>query len=563
MARHRAWIFQATPRSRDIAAELGAGDTLSWSVARYGRELQPGDRVYYWQSGRDAGIYGVGRVTLVSTRQPDGRYAVQTGHERALFAPITRAELRADPTLRDLAVLRQPRGTVFPLSSAHELALARRLGAGALLLGVPIARRQAGTIRLIPDMDGDLAERVEDMYARGEEVIVALHDAGEVVESGRVGAVRRRRDGTLALRLRYLDAEAARDLPRELLAQDGNPDAVVALSWPARPEPDPALPRRVAEPPAAYRLAPRFAPTPAEVSSDLVLPPALVDQLVAAVNAGRHIVLMGLPGTGKTTLALNLAYAATRAGLCAGPLLATATADWSTFDTVGGLMPGPDGALRFAEGVALRALRENRWLVLDELNRADIDKAFGPLLTVVSGGPVELPTVTVGGLPVRIEPGPGAAALSADGAAYHAGAEWRIVATMNTLDRAALFSFSLAFARRFAFILVPPPQPEALLELIRRRVTPDEAAMALLHRLIAVTPRPLGPAILLDAARYIVARADAGALAEAVGALILPQLEGLDHTALAAFVAALAPALGPSGDVALRAYVEALYGDGR
>jgi hypothetical protein len=37
---------------------------------------------------------------------------------------------------------------------------------------------------------------------------------------------------------------------------------------------------------------------------------------------------------------------------------------------------------------------------------------FGPLLTVLSGGPVDLPTVTVEGRPVRIEP---VAAQSRDG----------------------------------------------------------------------------------------------------------------------------------------------------
>ena len=385
-------------------------------MTRYGRALRPGDRVYYWQAGRDAGIYGLGRVHTVSVRAADGHYTVRTAHERALFAPITRAELRADPELRGLAVLRQPRGTVFPVAPAQDVALARRTGASVMVLAVPASRHVARAVRLRRATDGDLPARVALAHARGDDVDVLLVAAGDVTERARVTTARRRRDGDLDLRLVPLPGAA---LPSSLapdLATQIDAGQAVQLQAPEaapRGEDAPALPpRRTAEHPGSYAMAPHFAPAAHEIRGDLELPASLVAELVAAVNAGRHIVLVGAPGTGKTSLALNLARAAARAGLCAGPLLTTATADWTTFDTVGGLVPAQDGTLRFAEGVALRALRENRWLVLDELNRADIDKAFGPLLTVLSGGPVDLPTVTVEGRPVRIEP---VAAHSRDG----------------------------------------------------------------------------------------------------------------------------------------------------
>jgi hypothetical protein len=70
----------------------------------------------------------------------------------------------------------------------------------------------------------------------------------------------------------------------------------------------------------------------------------------------------------------------------AGRLLTTATADWSTFDTLGGYTPSAEGpGLVFEEGLFLQAIRENKWLIIDELNRADVDKAFGQLFTVLSG----------------------------------------------------------------------------------------------------------------------------------------------------------------------------------
>jgi MoxR-like ATPase len=222
----------------------------------------------------------------------------------------------------------------------------------------------------------------------------------------------------------------------------------------------------------------------------------------------------------------------------------TATADWTTFDTIGGYLPDGNG-LKFVPGVVLRSLRTNGWLIIDEVNRADIDKAFGPLFTVLSGGEGAagrtsiLPYRTTDGDPVTIEWS--SSAGSTEGV-YSITPSWRLIGTLNVSDKASLFRLSFAFLRRFAVIDVPLPAGEAYRALFtgwfralgREDVQPFvELAMA-----IVSGPVPIGPAIGRDFARLIVEGltetasgeptfgSDEEAILTAARLLVVPQYEG-------------------------------------
>src|SRR4029079_5411881 len=75
------------------------------------------------------------------------------------------------------------------------------------------------------------------------------------------------------------------------------------------------------------------------------LHPNVVEQVVAAIDAGKHVVLTGPPRTGQNTLAYLSAEVAQRAVMCTGYLPTTATTEWTTFETIGGLQPTLEGLL--------------------------------------------------------------------------------------------------------------------------------------------------------------------------------------------------------------------------
>jgi MoxR-like ATPase len=259
----------------------------------------------------------------------------------------------------------------------------------------------------------------------------------------------------------------------------------------------------------------------------------LLSEILDALRREKHLLFVGPPGTGKSKLASRVANELVGHEY----EMTTATADWSTFDTIGGYRQQTDGELVFKPGLFLSRFQDgdgrpdHEWLIVDEFNRANIDKAFGSLFSVLAGDDVVLPFVDERDRDITVLGSEVKPARSIGSHEFVVPDTWRLLATMNTFDKSSLYDLSYALSRRFAYIHVPAPDYDDIdVSLVNsyvgcwKGINPSDDEIESTTELWKAVQqeRPLGPAIIRD----ILSAAD-GDITAGVTQHVLPQFEGL------------------------------------
>lgn len=97
------------------------------------KAMRPGDEVFFYHSNEGKSVVGIAKVTKAAfpdaTADEDGWVAVELAPVAALKQPVTLTQIKAEPALKDIALVRQGRLSVMPLKAA-EFTLIRKLGGG-------------------------------------------------------------------------------------------------------------------------------------------------------------------------------------------------------------------------------------------------------------------------------------------------------------------------------------------------------------------------------------------------------------------------------------------------
>lgn len=209
--------------------------------------------------------------------------------------------------------------------------------------------------------------------------------------------------------------------------------------------------------------------------------------LRASLRAYRMTVLSGIPGTGKGVTVRHLVdevrndpqdfgFAADHAA--GWPFLSSISPHdaMGYADLVGSLTPRTHGEFEWTPGVLLRALAEDRWFYIDELNRGDLDVILGPILPWLAGERMEVGRTsddpeamsvvidwdgTHAPSYVRTEDEAGREVRT-----YYAGQDFRLLGTLNPRDAHRVFTVGRALGRRMKMVPIPPLDEERLEALL-------------------------------------------------------------------------------------------------
>ncbi|MBI3876367.1 MAG: EVE domain-containing protein [Verrucomicrobia bacterium] len=122
------WLVKQEPESYSWSAFVKDGKTAWTGVRNFAarlnlRAMKKGDAVFYYHSGEEKQVVGLARVERESypdqTATEGDWSAVDLAAVKPLAQPVTLAQIKADPVLKEMKLVRISRLSVSPVTEAQ------------------------------------------------------------------------------------------------------------------------------------------------------------------------------------------------------------------------------------------------------------------------------------------------------------------------------------------------------------------------------------------------------------------------------------------------------------
>ena len=122
------WLVKQEPSSYSWSDFVAEGQTSWTGVRNYAarnnlRRMRKGDEVLFYHSGEDKAVVGIARVVRTAYRDltaKEGDWStVDLGAVKALCRPVTLREIKANPRLKGIPLVRQSRLSVMPFAKSE------------------------------------------------------------------------------------------------------------------------------------------------------------------------------------------------------------------------------------------------------------------------------------------------------------------------------------------------------------------------------------------------------------------------------------------------------------
>lgn len=120
------WIFQATQQKYDLREKIIENQIDTWFATRYLNLMKPDDLVFFWQAGDETvrGVYGWGKIkSLPYIEDTWNKHGIDVIYKKIIQPHLSVNEIKSNPLLQDMLILRTAQATNFLLSSEEARAL--------------------------------------------------------------------------------------------------------------------------------------------------------------------------------------------------------------------------------------------------------------------------------------------------------------------------------------------------------------------------------------------------------------------------------------------------------